>query len=273
MTLEIAVFVTALAGAGLLAGFIGGLFGVGGGVVIVPALVVLLAALGVEQDVRIHVAVATSLSTIIATSWRSLSAHAKANAVDVDILKAWAPWIALGAVIGAVIAGFVDGTTLMLVFGVGLLLVSANMAFGSDRWRLSEHMPQGFVRRGLASGVGILSAMMGIGGGAFGVTLMTLCGRPIHRAVATASGFGAAIAVPGALINIVTGWGQAGLPWGSLGYVNVPGFVLLGLLTGFTAPFGARLAHRLDRRKLSLAFAVFLGITAIGMLVDALGAD
>jgi uncharacterized protein len=270
VNLEIALFLIALAGAGLFAGLIGGLFGVGGGVVIVPALHYLLGAFGVDEDVRTHVAVATSLSTIVATSWRSLAAHRRHGAVDFIILKRWTPWIATGAAIGAVVAGQIDGDALLVVFGLGLLLVAANMGFGRESWRLASAMPEGLVRRAIAAAVGVLSAMMGIGGGAFGVSIMTLCGQPIHRAVATASGFGAAIAIPGALANVVTGWGHEGLPPLSLGYVNVPGFLMLGLLTGLTAPLGAKLAHRLDRAKLRLVFAIFLGATAVNMLRDAL---
>lgn len=266
---ELVWFFLALAAAGLFAGFIGGLFGVGGGVVIVPALYVLFTALGVDEDVRMHVAVATSISTIIATSWRSLSTHAKAGAVDFAILKAWTPWIALGAAIGAIVAGFASTEILLGVFGFGLLLVAANMAFADPRFQLAREMPKGAVRASLAALVGVLSALMGIGGGAFGVTIMTLCGRAIHQAVATASGFGAAIAVPATIGYIISGWGHADLPWGSLGFVNAPGFIALAALTAITAPIGARLAHRLPQLLLKRAFAIFLAITALNMLREA----
>lgn len=271
MTGELPLFLALLAAAGLFAGLIGGLFGVGGGIVLVPALFHVMGALGIDDNVRAHVAVATSLSTIIATSWRSLAAHTKAGAVDFEILKTWTPWIALGAVAGALTAGAVDGRVLLIVFGVGLLAIAANMAFGRESWRLAAAMPLGWLRNAIAGVLGALSAMMGIGGGAFGVTVMTLCGRPIHQAVATASGFGAAIAVPAALINVVTGWGKPGLPPMSAGYVNVPGFFVLALLTSLTAPVGARLAHRLDRVLLKRAFAMFLAVTAANLLWEARG--
>ncbi|MEZ6022265.1 MAG: sulfite exporter TauE/SafE family protein [Hyphomonadaceae bacterium] len=269
MSADLLWFVTGLAGAGLFAGFIGGLFGVGGGVIIVPALYFVMTALGVDESVRMHVAVGTSLSTIVSTSWRSLAAHTKAGAVDFDILKAWAPWITLGALIGAAVAGLVETETLQIVFGAGLLLVAVQMGLGNIDWRLWSDMPRGVIRALTAGAIGVLSAMMGIGGGAFGVTLMTLCGRPIHRAVATASGFGAAIALPGALGYIVAGWGREGLPPWSLGFVNLPGFVLLALLTALTAPIGARLAHRLPQTSLKRAFALLLGAVAINMLREA----
>lgn len=269
MTTEFLLFIAALAAAGLFAGFIGGLFGVGGGIVIVPALFALFGALHIDDSVRMQVSIGTSLSTIIATSWRSLSTHAKAGAVDWSILRGWTPWISLGAIIGALILGIANKQVLLIVFGGGLLLIAAQMGFGNPNWRVFRDMPTGFARGAVAGSIGILSAMMGIGGGAFGVTVMTLCGRPIHQAVATASGFGAAIAIPAAIGVALAGWGRLGLPPWSVGFVNVPGFVILALLTAVTAPVGARLAHRLDQRVLRRAFAIFLAITAAKMLMDA----
>lgn len=269
MTSEFLGFALWLAGAGLGAGFLGGLFGIGGGVVIVPALYGVFTALGVDEGVRMHAAVGTSLSTIISTSWRSLAAHTKAGAVDFDVLRAWTPWISVGALVGAAIAGVVGSDVLLIVFGAGLLLVAAQMGFADPSWRLRSELPRGGVRALIASGIGALSAMMGIGGGAFGVTVMTLCGTSIHRAVATASGFGAAIALPAALGYVIAGWGRAGLPPWSLGFVSLPGFVLVAALTAITAPLGARLAHRLPQRTLKRAFAVLLAFVAIGLLREA----
>lgn len=269
MSAEILLFVAGLAAAGLFAGFVGGLFGIGGGVVVVPALYVVFTALDVPEAVRMHLAVGTSLSTIVSTSWRSLSTHTKAGAVDFDILKAWTPWITFGALLGAAVAGFASNEALLIVFGAGLLLVAAQMGLGDPNWRLYPDLPAGAPRAAIATGIGLLSALMGIGGGAFGVTVMTLCGRPIHRAVATASGFGAAIAFPGALGYAIAGWGREGLPQWSAGFVSLPGFVVLAALTAITAPIGARLAHRLPQLALKRAFAVFLALTALNMLREA----
>lgn len=270
MSPDLIWFALALCGAGLFAGFVGGLFGIGGGAVLVPALYFTFTALGVDESVRMHVAVGTSLSTIIATSWRSLSTHTKAGAVDFEVLRSWAPWIVVGALAGAVVAGSVDTDVLLLVFGVGLLLISLQMGLSDPNWRLFSDLPRGVARAGAASSIGALSAMMGIGGGAFGVTLMTLCGRPIRQAVATASGFGAAIALPAALGYVIMGWGQAALPPWSLGYVNLPGLILVAALTAITAPLGARLAHRLPQVLLKRFFAVFLAVVALNMLREAL---
>lgn len=269
MSPDVFWFILALAAAGLLAGFAGGLFGIGGGVVVVPALFYVFTQLGVDESVRMHVAVGTSLATIISTSWRSLAAHTKAGAVDFAVLKSWGPWITLGALLGAVLAGIADTQALLIVFGAGLLLIAVQMGLSNPNWRLFADLPGGVARAGIAGGLGLLSAMMGIGGGAIGVTVMTLCGRPIHQAVATASGFGAAIALPAALGYIVMGWGREGLPPWSAGFVNLPGFAVVALLTAITAPIGARLAHRLPQRALKRAFAVFLALTAANMLREA----
>lgn len=266
MSLELAWLAATFAAAGLFAGFIGGLFGVGGGIVLVPVLYHLMGVLDVSDAARMHVAVATSLSTIVVTSWRSLATHARAGAVDAEVLKTWSPWIAAGALAGAALAGAVDTDALLIVFGAGLLLVAVNMGLGKENWRLARELPNGAPRAAIALAIGAASAMMGVGGGSFGVTVMTLCGRPIHQAVATASGFGAAIAVPATLGFIAAGWGRASLPPLSLGYVNVAGFALLALLTAATAPIGARAAHRLDRALLRRLFAIALAVTALNML-------
>jgi uncharacterized membrane protein YfcA len=269
MTPELIWFALGLIIAGLTAGFVGGLFGIGGGIVIVPALYFVFTALGVDEAVRMHIAVGTSLSTIIATSWRSLSAHRKAGAVDFGVLRSWAPWISLGALLGAAAAGFANTQVLLVVFGGGLLLIAAQMGLANPNWRMFAALPRGIARALVAGTLGLLSAMMGIGGGAIGVTVMTLCGRPIHQAVATASGFGAAIAIPAALGYAIVGWGREGLPPWSLGFVNVAGFVFLALLTMLTAPIGARLAHRLPQLTLKRAFAVLLAVLALNMLREA----
>lgn len=269
MSAELIWFALGLIIAGLAAGFVGGLFGIGGGIVIVPALYFVFTALGVDETVRMHVAVGTSLSTIIATSWRSLSAHTKAGAVDFTVLRSWTPWISLGALLGAAAAGFANTEALLVIFGGGLLLIAAQMGLANPNWRAFRELPRGIARALIAGALGLLSAMMGIGGGAIGVTVMTLCGRPIHQAVATASGFGAAIAIPAAIGYAIVGWGDAGLPPWSLGFVNIAGFVFLALLTMITAPIGARLAHKLPQLTLKRAFAVVLAIIALNMLREA----
>jgi uncharacterized membrane protein YfcA len=144
------------------------------------------------------------------------------------------------------------------------------MGLMPERYALRKDLPTGWGRRGFGTAIGGLSAMMGIGGGSFGGMLMTLCGRPIHQAVATASGFGVAIGAAATLGFVVFGWDAVGRPPLSLGYVNVPGAVVMAILTTAVAPWGAKLAHALDRRVLRKAFALYLLVAALMVLVKAL---
>lgn len=263
---ELAMMLAALVGAGAVAGLIGGLFGVGGGTVLVPALFYAFSVLGLGGEHNLHVAIGTSLLTIVATSWRSLATHRKHGAVDERVLKTWTPWIAFGAMVGAFIAGGAPMSALSIVYGVCLVVIAAQMGLLPPTYVLRQDLPTGWGRRVVASVIGTLSAMMGIGGGSFGGMVLTLCNRPIHQAVATSSGFGLAIGFVASLGFVIFGWGAQGVPPLTLGYVNVPAAVVMGLLTAWTAPYGARLAHRLDKKKLRRAFAVYLLLTA-GLVV------
>ncbi len=262
--------VLALIGAGVFAGLVAGLFGVGGGVVIVPALYAAFGALGVDDTVRMKAAIATSLATIITTSIRSAWLHYKRGAVDVRILKAWVPWIMVGALIGAFVASAAPGDALTLGFGIFIVLISFQMGFGQPDWRLRDTMPGTVPSAIIASLVGLFSAMAGIGGGVFGVIIMTLCGKPIHRAVGTAAGFGAAIGIPASLGFVIAGWGVPGLPVFSVGYVNLAGFIFIATLTALIAPVGVSLAHALPVKYLRRLFAVLLFFAGFMMLHDVL---
>ena len=257
--------VAALAAAGLTAGLAAGLFGIGGGAVIVPVLYFLFSGLGFEET-AMHVAVATSLATIIVTSIRSVMAHNKRGAVDWEIVRGWAPFIMIGALAGMAVAGFIPGAGLTAIFGTMAFLLAAQLFFGRPTWQLADEMPRGAWRMGLGSAIGALSALMGIGGGTFGVSLMTVFGKSIHGAVATAAGFGVAIGAPAALAAIITGWGREGLPPGSAGFVNLPAFALVSVFTVTMAPVGARLAHKLDAGLLRRLFGVVLALVGARML-------
>ena len=262
-----------VAGAGLFAGLIGGLFGIGGGVVIVPALIILFEALGVGET-KTHVAVGTSLATIIVTSSRSLLAHMRHGEVDFQVLRGWSPYIALGAVLGAAAARFLPGHVLTVIFALGALAVAIRMAVAANgaNGRAAaaplRELPTGPARAALAGAIGLFSSLMGIGGGVMGVMALTLYGRSIHNAVATCSGFGIAIGAPGAIGFIIAGLGKEGLPPASLGYVNVLAFVVIATMTAMVAPIGARLAHRASRVLLSRVFAAYLALTAAKLLWD-----
>jgi len=211
-------------------------------------------------------AIATSLATIVITSLRSCFAHYKRGAVDVRVLKSWVPWIIPGALFGAVLASYLPGQWLVIGFGVFVILIALQMGFGNSEWRVADQMPGGIVKVLLASLIGISSSLVGIGGGIIGVILMTLCGKPIHRAVGTAAGFGAAIGLPAALMFMVVGWQVNGLVPFSIGFVNLPGFFAISVLTVALAPVGAGLAHSLSPVILRRMFAVLLVVTGLLML-------
>lgn len=262
-------FIAALLAVGAFAGLIAGLFGIGGGVVMVPALYYVLTALG-YGDHAMHAAVGTSLTVIVATSLRSVAAHAERGAVDFQVLKTWTPWIVLGALAGSAVADLAPGRALTGLFGAVALLLSAQFFFGRPGWKLADDLPGLPLRGVLGAFIGVLSSLMGIGGGVFGVTLMTLCGRTIHTAVATAAGFGVAIGLPGAIGFMIAGADEVGRAPFSLGYVNLAAFVILAAAAVFLAPVGASLAHKLDAKRLKQIFAIGLLVLSLNMIREAL---
>jgi uncharacterized membrane protein YfcA len=251
------------------AGVLAGLLGVGGGIILVPAFYYIFAGLGASETQLMQVCLATSLATIIVTSIRSVLAHHKKGAVDWDILKSWAPGIAIGAVVGFFIAASLRSDTLQLIFGVLAILVGLYMTFSKTHWRFGDAMPRGVARVVLSPVIGFLSVLMGIGGGSFGVPVMTLYGVAIHRAVATAAGFGVIIAVP-SVIGFLTVDLVAPPPF-TVGAVNLPAFFVVIMMTLITAPWGVALAHRMDPKPLKRMFGVFLMLVALNMLRKAVG--
>ena len=259
----------AMALTGAVGGMIAGLLGVGGGIVIVPVLEIVLGMIGVDPSVRMHIAVGTSLAVIVPTSISSARAHHMRGAVSMRLVRFWSPWIVVGTIAGALIAGEVTSQALYVVFGVVALVVAIKMILPLDDKVIADDVPRGPVGLLLPTFIGAISAMMGIGGGSMSVPVMTLCNQPIHRAVGTSSLFGAFIAVPGTLGFIYTGWGNALLPPASLGFVNLAGFLLIIPTSIACAPLGARLAHSMPRRTLSLLFGLFLFIVAVRMGIRA----
>ncbi|MBV9570388.1 MAG: sulfite exporter TauE/SafE family protein [Alphaproteobacteria bacterium] len=268
---EVGTLALGLVIAGVVGGLVAGMLGVGGGIVVVPILYHVLAALGVDETVRMHVAVGTSLATIIPTSISSMRAHNKKCAVDWELLRRWWLPMLLGVIAGSALAAYVRGQTLSLVFAGVALPVALHFALWGERKRIADHLPSGIGGAVLPFGIGGVSTMMGIGGGTVGVPAMTLCGIPIHRAVGTASAFGTIIAVPGTIGAIIAGWYAQGLPPYSLGYVNLLGVLLIAPGSFLAAPAGAHLAHMTDQNRLRIVFALFIAITAARMLWDALG--
>ena len=266
---SIAQLVGVLMAAGLFAGFVAGLFGIGGGFVVVPALLVVFSYFGVDSEVVTHVAIGTSLATIIVTSLRSMYAHHKRGAVDFKIIRDWAPWLVVGVGMGIVLAQYMDGRSLKWIFAIGVFLMGIHFIMPVlKNVQVSDEMPKGFGRASLASFLGGFSALLGIGGGTIAVLTMTMCGRPIHQAVATAAGFGVIIAVPGAFGFALLGYNEANLPYGSFGYVNVIAVVAITAMTFITAPLGARAAHSLNAAALKRVFGVYLVATSAIVLYN-----
>ncbi len=262
--LEMAV-VLLLAGVG--AGLIAGLLGVGGGIILVPVLYYLFTAMGIDEAVRMHVAVGTSLTTIIATSIASIRAHHKRGAVDLALLRSWGPGILIGTLIGGLIASAVKGAALTGIFATLATLIGLYMALGQRTMVISNHLPGPLGAYSLGALIGGISTMMGIGGGSLSVPILSLFGYPIHRAIGTAAAIGFIIGVPGTLYFMFSGWNVSGLPPYSLGYVNLLGTALIVPASMLLAPLGARLSHRLNTRKLKTIFGIFLMIMAGQMLV------
>ena len=250
------------------AGVLAGLLGVGGGIVLVPAFFYAFTTLGYGGPQLMQVCLATSLATIVVTSVRSVMAHNRKGAVDWAILRGWAPGIVAGAVLGVVAASALRSVTLQAIFGVLALGIGLYLGFGRAHWRLGAAMPGGLRRAVLSPAMGFLSVLMGIGGGSFGVPLMSLYSVPIHRAVATAAGFGVIIAVPSVIGFLLLP--VEGAPPYSIGAVNLVAFAVIVAMTLITTPWGVRLAHATDAARLKRIFAVFLVLVALNMLRKAL---
>lgn len=259
------------AGSGIVGGVLAGLLGVGGGIVIVPALYLALTLTGMESALTMQVAVGTSLATIVFTSLSSGYGHYRRGAIDMDLLRLWAPSILIGVAIGGILGGVVSGKVLIAVFATVAAIVALDMMFrksGDDDNPRSFSKPIWAVFGVVA---GAISAMMGIGGGTVCVPLLNILGYDIRKAVGTSAAIGFVIGLPGALIYMATGFGAEGLPPFSLGYVNLfCAAVIIPLSTSF-ARVGVKLAHSIPRRALRLAFGLFLMLTSLRMFSDLLG--
>jgi len=265
--------ILALLAVGGIAGLTAGLFGIGGGAVMVPALYYAFSALGVVEEIVMHCAVATSAAVIILNAFRSTRAHHAKDAVDMSLVWPWPKWwqsygvwIGVGAFAAAIwIAPRLSGDVLTRLFAVIALFVSLQFIFGKPSFVLRQNVPRGPAPILAGGGVGILSSLMGIGGGSLSVPLLTLCGIPIHRAIGTAAAFGLFIAVPATIGFVLSGWGVGGRPFGSLGYVNGLGFSLITLSAWPMVPLGAKLGHKMDATVLRRIFGVCLALVAINM--------
>ncbi|CUH40222.1 Sulfite exporter TauE/SafE [Jannaschia seosinensis] len=254
--------------AGIFGGILAGLLGVGGGIVIVPALYFALSLTGMDAGQVMQLSVGTSLATIIFTSLSSSWGHYQRGAIDFDLLKLWGPSILVGVVLGGILGGVVSGLALIAVFAIVALLVALDMMLRGggdiDSPRSFSKPVWGFF--GVVAGM--ISAMMGIGGGTVCVPLLSFLGYEIRRAVGTSAAIGFIIGLPGAITYILTGFGQENLPPLSLGYVNIAAALIIIPLTMVFARVGVAIAHRIPRRALRLTFGLFLLATSIRMFID-----
>lgn len=247
-----------LAVAGVATGVLAGLFGVGGGAIIVPVLYQTLRFTGVTDEVAMPVSVGTSLAVIVPTSIASARTHLAKGAVDMTVIRGWVVPVVLGVALGAAIARNAPAALFKLVF-VGISTFTAvRMLGGFTDWRLGDAPPKGPLSWAVGALIGLLSALMGVGGGQLVNLYMSLFGAPIHVAVGTAAGVGALISAPGALGFAIAGFGKLDLPPGSIGFVSLIGFAFIAPMAALAAPYGARLAHAWPKRKLEVAFGLFL---------------
>ncbi|MEX0344382.1 MAG: sulfite exporter TauE/SafE family protein [Rhizobiaceae bacterium] len=260
---ELAAFVAAAIAVGAVAGVLAGIFGIGGGAVMVPIFYQGLGALGIDEVVRMHVAVGTSLAIIVPTSISSFRAHLKRGAVDTELLKSFVIPVPAGVVLASITAAYLSSGGLRLVFAVIAAIVGLRLLLNRESWKLGDEIPGNPVRGGIGLALGYFSTLMGIGGGVMNNTFMTLYGRPIHQAVATSAGMGVLISIPGAIGYISAGWNAENLPIGSTGFVNWIAFALIIPVTLIAAPVGARIAHALPKRTLEVAFGLFLLLVAV----------
>ncbi len=260
---EIIPLALALVASGAVAGVLAGVFGIGGGAVLVPVLYQFLTSLGIDESARMHISVATSLGIIVPTSIRSFMGHKAKGAADLDLLKSWLIPVPVGVVLASVVAAFVSGDDLKGIFAAIALVVGLRMLFSRESWRIGSDIPDNPLRALYGGLIGFFSTLMGIGGGVMNNTFMTLYGRPIHQAVATSAGTGVLISIPGTIGMILAGWDAPNLPPFSLGYVNILGVLLVIPVTVLAAPMGVRIAHALSKRTLEVAFGLFLLVVAL----------
>jgi len=266
---EIALLAAWIAGAGILVGVLAGLFGIGGGAIIVPVLYEVFRVLGVPEDVRMQMCIGTSLAIIIPTTVRSYIAHKKKGAVIPEVVRLWSPSAVVGVAIGAVIAYFAPPALFKIVFVVFAMFIAVRMLFGTDRWNLGSELPGAGIQGIFGFVTGLISSLVGVSGGSVSNALLTLYGQPLQRAVATSAGVGVPITIAGTIGYMLDGWPHmAQLPPLSIGFVSVIGFVLMAPVSSYTASYGVRLAHWLPRRKLEIAFGCFLVLVAGRFLIS-----
>ena len=273
--LELAVLLVAV---GALAGFLAGLFGIGGGAILVPVFYECFRLAGVPLEVRMPLCVGTSLAVIIPTSISSYRAHFARGAIDKEVLRAWWLPILIGVLSGSVIARYAPERLFKIVFVLVAYFATVRLLAANESWKVGDDLPKGRLMRIFGFFVGLLATLMGVGGGLFANLLMTFYGRPIHQGVATSSAIAVLVSIPGALGYIYAGWPAAAhypevaalQPPLALGYVSLIGAVLVMPTSLLTAPLGVKLAHALSKKTLERAYGTYLLIVGTRFAISLL---
>jgi uncharacterized membrane protein YfcA len=256
---EIVWLAAVIVGGGLVTGILAGMFGIGGGGIIVPILYEVFGVLGVSDDVRMQLCVGTSIAIIVPTNVNSFFAHRARGAVLMDVVRAWTVPAVIGVAVGSTIAAFAPGAVLKISYAVIASAIGFKLLIGRENWRLGDDLPRGPLTKAYGFIVGLAASLMGISGGSISNMILTLYGKSIHQAVATSAGLGVPITIAGTIGYMLGGLPQQALMLPlSVGYVSLLGFVLMAPVSSLVAPYGARLAHALPKRRLEIAFGIFL---------------
>lgn len=266
---EIAWLASWIAGAGILVGILAGLFGIGGGAIIVPVLYEVFRVLDVPESVRIQACIGTSLAIIVPTTIRSYIGHKTKGSAIPRVVRIWALPAIFGVAIGSAAASFAPAYVFKTAFLVFATFIATRMLFGGERWKLGDELPGRGMLAVYGFITGLVSSLVGVSGGAISNAVLTLYGRPMHQAVGTSAGVGVPITIAGTLGYVLAGWRYMGeLPPLSVGFVSLIGLVLMAPVSSYTTTYGVRLAHWLPRRKLEIAFGIFLVLVALRFLVS-----
>ena len=264
---ELAWLVLLILAGGFVTGILAGLFGIGGGGVIVPVLYEVFGVIHVPDALRMQLCIGTSLAIIVPTTVRSYLGHKKRGAVIPQVVRIWTVPAIIGVLIGSVTASFAPGAVFKIAFVVFTAFISTKMLFAGDRWNVGSELPGRPLMAVYGLITGLFSSLVGVSGGAVSNAVLTMYGQPMQRAVATSAGIGVPITIVGAVGYAVAGWPHIHeLPPLSLGLVSVIGFVLMAPVSSYTTAYGVRLAHWLPRRKLEIGFGLFLMVVSLRFL-------
>ena len=266
---ELAGLAAAILLAGIVTGIFAGLFGIGGGAVIVPVLYEVFRVLGVPEEVRMQLCIGTSLGIIVPTTIRSYLAHRAAGLGMARVVRAWSLPAVAGVAVGAVAAAYAPAAVFKLAFVVIAGAIAAKLLFGRESWVIAHALPGGMAMAVYGALIGLASSLMGVSGGSLSTIVLTLYGQSIQSAVATSAGLGVPITLAGSIGYMIAGWSQqALLPPLSIGFVSLVGVAIMAPISSYVAPYGARLAHALPKRSLEIAFGLFLLAAALRFLVS-----